>query len=83
MEIKSIKQIKNFQGKKVLLRADFNVPLVNGKVGQSEDYRIVKTLPTIKYLINRGARVIILAHLGRPNGKVVEKFRLNPVARRL
>jgi len=38
MEIKSIKQIKNFQGKKVLLRADFNVPLVNGKVGQSEDY---------------------------------------------
>ena len=50
---------------------------------QSEDYRIFKTLPTIKYLINRGARVIILAHLGRPNGKVVEKFRLNPVARRL
>jgi len=84
MQIKSIKQVKNLKGRKVLLRVDFNVPLsATGQVGKSEDYRIVKTLPTIKYLISRGARVMILAHLGRPDGKIVEKFRLNPVAKRL
>lgn len=84
MKIKSIRQEKNLKGKKVLLRVDFNVPLTdNGVIGRSEDYRIVKTLPTIKYLVAKGAKVIIMAHLGRPDGKVVEKFRLDPVAKRL
>lgn len=84
MTIKSIRQAKNLKGKKVLLRADFNVPLnKNLTIGKSEDYRIVKTLPTIEYLIAQGAKVIILAHLGRPDGKIIEKLRLDPVAKRL
>jgi len=84
MKIKSIREVKYLKGKKVLLRADFNVPLnADGSVGRNEDYRIVKTLPTLKYLIAKGAKVIIMAHLGRPDGKVVEKYRLDPVAKRL
>jgi len=84
MKIKSIKEVKNLKGKKVLLRVDFNIPLnPSGEVGRDEDYRIVKTLPTIKLLVSKGAKVIIMAHLGRPDGKVVEKFRLGPVAKRL
>jgi len=84
MQIKSIRRLKNIKGKRVLLRVDFNVPLTrDGKVGQSEDYRIIKTLPTIQYLISHGAKVIIMAHLGRPAGKVNPKFSLKPVAKRL
>ena len=84
MKIKSIKQFKNLRGKKVLLRVDFNVSLgTNLRVDKEENYRLVKTVPTIEYLTKRGAKVIILAHLGRPDGKVVEKFRLKPVSRSL
>ena len=84
MKLKSIKDINNLKGKKVLLRVDFNVPLTKDfKVGKSEDYRIVKTLPTIKYLVSKGAKVILMAHMGRPEGKVVENLRLDPVAVRL
>ena len=84
MKIRTIKGIKNLRGKRVLLRVDFNVPLTkNGKVGKSEDYRIVQTLPTIKYLSGKGAKIIILAHLGRPDGKAIAKLRLDPVAKRL
>lgn len=84
MTIKSIRGLKSLKGKRVLLRADFNVPLTKDfKVGESEDYRIVKTLPTINFLTKRGAKVIILAHLGRPDGKVKEDLRLDPVAVRL
>ncbi|MFA6422794.1 MAG: phosphoglycerate kinase [Candidatus Buchananbacteria bacterium] len=84
MKIKSIRQVKNLRGKKVLLRVDFNVPLTKDlKVGESEDYRIVKSLPTIKFLIKEGAKIIIMAHMGRPDGKVVDKLRLDPVAIRL
>lgn len=84
MKIKSIRQAKNLRGQRVLLRVDFNVPLTkNGQVGKSEDYRIIKTIPTIKFLIKNGAKVIILAHLGRPDGKVVKELRLDPVAKRL
>src|SRR3989344_2055146 len=84
MKIKSIRELKNLKGRRVLLRVDFNVPISkNGKIDKSEDYRIVQTLPTIKYLIKRRAKIIILAHLGRPEGKVVEKLRLDPVAVRL
>ncbi len=84
MKIKTIREIKDLSGKKILLRVDFNVPLTaTGLVGHSEDYRIVQTLPTIKYLSRHGAKVIILAHLGRPDGKIIEKLRLDPVAKRL
>ncbi|MFA5029420.1 MAG: phosphoglycerate kinase [Patescibacteria group bacterium] len=84
MKVKSIRQLKKFQGKKVLLRVDFNVSLgANHRVDKAEDYRIVKTLPTIKFLTSRGARVIIMAHLGRPHGKIVENLRLKPVAEKL
>ena len=84
MKVKSIKNAGNLKGKKVLLRVDFNVPLTKDfKVGSAEDYRIVKTVPTIQYLVKKSARVIILAHLGRPDGKVVDALRLDPVAVRL
>jgi phosphoglycerate kinase len=70
------------QGKRVLLRADFNVPLgPDGDV--SDDTRIVETLPTIRYLLSKGAAVIAMSHLGRPKGKPDPSFSLAPVARRL
>jgi len=69
--------------KRVLVRVDFNVP-INEKTGAIiDDSRIRATLPTIKYLIERNARVILISHLGRPKGKVVDELRLTPVAQRL
>lgn len=67
------------KGKRVLLRVDFNVPL-NSNLQITNDKRIRETLPTINYLIERQAKIIIMSHLGRPEGAVVPEFSLRPVA---
>ena len=69
------------KGKKVFCRVDFNVPMENGEI--TDDTRIRAALPTINYLTEQGAKVILASHLGRPKGKVVEELRLDSVARHL
>jgi len=84
MKKKTIKDFNKNQleGKKVLVRVDFNVPL-NEELEITDDIRIEAALSTIKYLISNQAKVILMSHLGRPKGEVIEKLRLDPVARRL
>lgn len=72
-----------FKGKRVLVRVDFNVPL-DKKTGEiTDDLRIRASLPTIRYIIQHGGKVILVSHLGRPDGKVVDKLRMDKVALRL
>ncbi len=70
-----------FKGKRVFVRVDFNVPIRNGKI--SEDYRIRRTIPTIDYLIERKAKVILGTHLGRPEGITISDLSLKPIQIRL
>lgn len=77
---KTIRDI-DWSDKTAVVRCDFNVPLVNGKI--SDDTRIVAALPTINYLRDHGAKVVILSHLGRPKGEPNDDFSLYPVAERL
>lgn len=77
---KTIRDI-DLSGKRVLVRVDFNVPLSDGKV-QSE-YRITQSLPTIKYLIEKKCKIVLISHLGRPDGSPNDKYSLKPVAKHL
>jgi phosphoglycerate kinase len=80
MAILSVEDLP-IEGKRVFLRVDFNVPLEGGEV--SDDARIRGALPTIRHCIERGARLVLASHLGRPKGEVKPEYSLEPVARRL
>src|SRR6185295_5490433 len=81
MAIKTIPEL-DIGGRRVFIRVDFNVPF-NGNGQVSDDTRIRESLPTIKLAIERGARVILASHLGRPKGKPDKQYTLEPVAARL
>jgi phosphoglycerate kinase len=80
MNKKSVRDI-DLKGKVVFCRVDFNVPMKDGNI--TDETRINAALPTIKYLTEQGAKVLLASHLGRPKGQVVEELRLTPVAERL
>lgn len=79
--LRTLKQLKNIKGKRVMLRVDFNVPI--DKRGVTDDTRIRETLSTIKFLMKKKAKIIIITHLGRPEGRVVDSLKLDAVAQRL
>ena len=79
--MRTISTLGDLRGKRVLVRSDFNVPLKDGVI--TDDGRIRAALPTLKTLTDAGAKVVIMAHLGRPKGKVDPAFSLGPVAKRL
>lgn len=84
MKLKTIDQIKNLAGQRVLLRLDLNVPLdAKGNVERHGDWRLDRAIPTIKYLIKHQAKVIIMAHLGRPHGQPNPKLSLLLVSKAL
>ena len=75
--MKSIKEEVNLNNKKILLRLDLNVPLENGRI--TDTTRIEKILPTLKFLIKQNSKIIILSHVGRPKGKVINELSLKPI----
>ena len=77
---KTIEDIE-VKGKNVLVRCDFNVPLNDGEI--TDVNRLVGAMPTIKYLIKNGAKVILCSHLGKPNGEAKPELSLAPVAKKL
>lgn len=87
MKLKTIEDIKDLKGKRVILRVDFNTPLTdpdtNGHREVADNTRIREALPTIKYLTQNGAKLIIVTHLGRPKGQIVDNLTTDPLAREL
>ena len=79
---KTIRDI-DVAGKRVLMRVDFNVPQDKTTGAITNPQRIVAALPTIKYALDHGASVVLMSHLGRPDGQVIAKFSLKPVAAKL
>jgi len=79
--MKSIKEETNLNNKKILLRLDLNVPLLGDKI--TDTTRIDKILPTLNFLISQNAKIIIISHVGRPKGKVVNEFSLKPICKDL
>ena len=71
----------DFENKKVLVRVDFNVPLDDGDI--TEDERIIAAMPTITFLLEKNAKIILMSHLGRPGGQVIEKLKMDKVAKKL
>ena len=80
MNKKSVKDVV-VKGQRCLVRVDFNVPMKDGKI--TDETRINGALPTIQYLIDNNAKVILCSHMGKPKGQVVAKYSLAPVAERL
>src|SRR5512136_2722056 len=82
MAIRYFDGISDLKGKKVFIRVDFNIPQ-DDKGNITEDTRIAGAVPTIKYAIEKGARVILASHLGRPKGEVKPKYTMAPATKRL
>ena len=76
-----LNQNLDLKGKRVLLRVDLNVPMKKGSI--TENSRIEKIIPTLELLIKKGAKIIILSHIGRPKGKIIEDMSLKPISKRL
>ncbi|HXA13960.1 MAG TPA: phosphoglycerate kinase, partial [Opitutaceae bacterium] len=81
-KFKSIRDL-DLAGKRVLMRVDFNVPQDKATGGITNNQRIVAALPTIKFALGKGASVVLMSHLGRPDGQRIAKFSLKPVAAEL
>jgi len=79
--MKSISEVSNLNNKKILLRLDLNVPLVDGKI--TDATRIDKIIPTLKFLISQNTKIIIISHVGRPNGKIINELSLRPICKDL
>ena len=79
--MKSIKEETNLENKKILLRLDLNVPLLGDKI--TDTTRIDKILPTLNFLISQNTKIIIISHVGRPKGKVVNDLSLRPICKDL
>ncbi len=82
MNLRRLEDLCDIAGKRVLVRVDYNVPVIKGKVGPKEDAKLRASLPTVEYLMKKQARIILVSHLGRPEG-VQRKYSLKPVADRL
>ena len=85
IKIKSLQSVKGLKGKTVLLRVAYDIPLAQrGKNWVvADDRRITETVPTIKYLLKHNCKIVLLSWLSRPGGKIVEKYRMDPVAKKL
>jgi phosphoglycerate kinase len=79
--LRTIDDLGTLSGRRVLVRCDFNVPLEDGRI--TDDSRIAATLPTLNRLLDSGAILVLCSHLGRPKGRVVDRYRLDPVGARL